>query len=174
MVMSVIGSLDRQYAAQQYGESHQRRQPQREGRSFTGLPHAPDQVELSPQAPQPFTVEELSRLREDGHALQAGESLSAASIRRLRQSRVHVAVLALDALGASPDGWPRRWPPGLPRPTAQELEAAYRRLAQRVHHDTSGVGPDRVEAVRQWRTGLVDRHRMTDFPHAARQLADLT
>jgi hypothetical protein len=63
---------------------------------------------------------------------------------------------------------PPAWPGGLPSPTAAELEAAYRRLSQRVDGATASEEPLRAERI-----ALRERYRGVHFPDLADALETL-
>lgn len=115
-----------------------------------------DKVSLSALAPRPLSARFLEDAAETGRVLGEGGKLSADRMERLREDRVFSAMTVLAAVGEDGSGMeiPRAWPGGLPAPTSEEMEAARRRLAQRLHgvelaDNPAGVQETRLELLRK-------------------------
>lgn len=116
-----------------------------------------DSVSLSPYAPKPLAADLFRDAVAAGRDISSGGGLSGDQLARLREDRVFTAVSALSLLGDDGEGAtvPRDWPGGIPAPTAEELEAARRRLAQRLRFDDSS---DRsVDALQRERIALLEK-----------------
>lgn len=94
--------------------------------------------------------------------LAGGGKLSSETSERLREDRIFAAVAALAALGdEGSDGVTQRsWPGGIPSPTREELEAARRRIAQRLQNTDD---TDNAEALQTERVELMRKIGKRDF-----------
>ncbi|MFW5856457.1 MAG: hypothetical protein ACOCX4_01150 [Planctomycetota bacterium] len=164
MVGSIPASFSRQSFAHdsyQRGGAHHRRHDERGHGSRYSIGGVV--VDLSGQAPQPFTAEALRTGIRAGRAIGSGQEAGGAG-RNVRPDRVLTALAALEAMRVNPDTDQWVWPMGLPRPNEAELEAAYRKLTQRIRADEVAAGGEAaVAGVREERRRLVDHFRMTDF-----------
>ena len=120
-----------------------------------------DSVSLSPQAPRPLSARTVEEALETAGVVANGGKLSAGQTEKLREDRVFRAVSALAAMGFDgQDDRPVAWPGGIPVPTRDELEAAKRRLAQRL--DSTSEAAD-IETVQRDRMELLRRMGKRDF-----------
>ncbi len=75
----------------------------------------------------------------------------------LREDRVYAAITVLIAMGTdTEDATLSGWPGGLPAPTREELETAYRRLSQRLQNIDDANNP---ALANQSRLDVLDRNR---------------
>lgn len=118
-----------------------------------------DTVELSPDVPRPLPASVLANATEAADALDRGEALPNRALLNLREDRVLLAVAAMRIRGGDPDK-NFQWPGGLPGPSAEEMEAAYRRLTQRL---TENESDSDAPALNAERLDLLDRYRRADF-----------
>ncbi|MDR3078272.1 MAG: hypothetical protein LBV15_05880 [Planctomycetota bacterium] len=95
---------------------------------------AVDRVSLSPLAPRPLPARLLEEAVDAGRTLASGGKIRPEKVERMREDRIFAAVSALAAIGLDDvQGLPKiSWPGGLPAPSGEEMEAARRRLAQRL------------------------------------------
>lgn len=125
-----------------------------------------DKVSLSGQVPRPFEARFLEEAADAGRRMGRGGALSGDELARLREDRVFGAMSVLAAIGddGSPESLKRSWPGGLPTPTREELEAARRRLAQRL----DGLdGTDDSARVQDTRLRLLERIGRRDLGEIA-------
>lgn len=134
-----------------------------------GASETVDRVSLSPQAPRPLPAGYLEDALGAGRELTAGR-LDAESAERLRADRVFGAMAVLAALGddGNSDSLRLSWPGGLPTPTRDELEAARRRLSQRLHNLDEAKDP---EAAQRGRFELLERIGKRDLQGVAAGMA---
>lgn len=151
----VIGSL---YARRNLGETYARQKAVGEAAGESAS--ASDRVELSSAVPKPFSARTFEDALRVSETLATGGSLTSDQDASLREDRVFAALSALIAVGAGGDEAVRVWPGGLPAPTREELEAAYRRLSQRL--ERSGDAGDPEEAARS-RLDTLEQGRGADF-----------
>ncbi len=105
-----------------------------------------DMVSLSPFAPKPLSASLFEEALDTSRMFSAGENLSTTQIERLREDRVLHAISALALLGENGEtGMTLAWPGGLPTPTSEEMEAARRRLSQRLQFDKVNGDPEEVQ-----------------------------
>ncbi|MDR0363057.1 MAG: hypothetical protein LBJ46_10310 [Planctomycetota bacterium] len=161
----MIGNL---YARQNLGELYGRQkateaeQP-RENASLS------DRVELSRAVPRPLSARLVEEAREVHDTLFGGKRLNAAQETAMREDRIFAAVAALMAIGVTgEEPVMPAWPGGLPVPTREELEAAYRRLSQRLDKLDDAEDADRAAGIR---IELLDRARGADLLEASTRLA---
>lgn len=111
---------------------------------------AVDSVSLSPYAPKPLEATLFEDALSAGKAITSGAKLPDDQEIRLREDRVFAAVSALALLGDDgEDGTlPRQWPGGIPAPTSEELEAARRRLSQRLQNVESAQDAAQLQQER--------------------------
>ncbi|MDR1535526.1 MAG: hypothetical protein LBU64_10600 [Planctomycetota bacterium] len=112
-----------------------------------------DQVNLSSLAPKPLSARLLEEAVAAGRELNRGR-VSPGNGERLREDRVFAAVSTLAALGFDEiKGSELSWPGGIPVPTREELEAARRRLAQRLDSPEQAENREAAGRIREelWR-----------------------
>lgn len=114
---------------------------------------AVDQVSLSPFAPRPYAAKFFEDAVRVGRSIGNDGRLSPGTSERLREDRVFAAVSALAIVGEDGTGG-RSWPGGIPTPTPEELEAARRRLAQRLDNPAEAEDP---AAAQRDRLSLLER-----------------
>lgn len=120
-----------------------------------------DTVSLSASAPRPLSATFLEQAVDVSRRLGEGSRLSADSDEKLREDRIFGAMVALASIGGDdPKSMPRNWPAGLPAPTRGEMDAARRRLSQRLR-DLELVGDP--TAVQQTRLDLLGKVGKIDF-----------
>lgn len=109
-----------------------------------------DMVSLSPLAPRPLSASFLEDALDTAKTLDEGGRLSADRMTKLREDRVFTAMAALAAVGEDDADavLPRNWPAGLPAPTRDEMEAARRRLAQRLRNVDQAADPEQLQQSR--------------------------
>ncbi|MCD8138803.1 MAG: hypothetical protein LUE17_03325 [Planctomycetaceae bacterium] len=154
-----FGNVGRMYARQNvpalYG-----RQKAVAGVNGDDAPQSVDKVTLSANAPRPLTADYLEQALSAGQTLAAGGNTPDDTTERLREDRIFAAVSALAMMGHSGEkGEPVSWPGGLPSPSAEELEIARRRLAQRPQRLEDAADP---QAVQTDRLTLLERLGRTD------------
>ncbi|MDR1611569.1 MAG: hypothetical protein LBT97_02170 [Planctomycetota bacterium] len=148
----VIGSL---YARRNLGETYARHKAT--GEDLERGVAASDRVELSSAVPKPLPARFVEEAKLASETLAAGGVLSPGQTAALREDRVFAALAAFMAVGATGEaGTVPPWPGGLPAPTRDELEAAYRRLSQRLERpgdadDPEGALRSRLDALEQGR-----------------------
>ncbi|MBN2711506.1 MAG: hypothetical protein JXR97_03600 [Planctomycetes bacterium] len=118
-----------------------------------------DIVELSPHAPRPLDSREVEDVNSVANKFNSGETLSGAETEKLRQDRVFTALAVLAALSKG-NGESPKWPGGFPEPTAAELDAAYRRLAQKMTNLDSVRNPEEMQQLRE---KVLDDFKGADF-----------
>lgn len=121
---------------------------------------AVDTVDLSPFAPKPLPASLFESAAGTASKLLSGASLSQGETSALREDRVFAAVAALVAMGTDFDSRLPGWPGGLPAPSRNELESAYRRLSQRLENIEATNDP---EAARRGRMETIEKNRNADF-----------
>jgi hypothetical protein len=133
-------------------------------RHFSGELQA-DQVELSSGVPTGFTLREMDEADRLADHFETGKAVSWRDENRLRQDRVFTALAALVLLYKNSSGAAgSAWPGMLPRPSAAELEAAYRKLSQRLRQEQTAFRPEEAESsLRQERRDLLDHFRLRGF-----------
>ncbi|MCD8351570.1 MAG: hypothetical protein LUC93_13260 [Planctomycetaceae bacterium] len=154
-----FGNVGRMYARQNvpaiYGK-----QKAVAGASGDEAPQSVDKVTLSAQAPRPLTADYLEQAMAAGQNLASGGQASGETSDRLREDRIFAAVSALAMMGHTcEDVAALSWPGGIPSPTAEELEVARRRLAQRPQRLEDATDP---AAVQNDRLTLLERLGRTD------------
>ncbi len=154
-----FGNVGRMYARQNVPALYNR-QKTVPGAGADDAPQSVDKVTLSANAPRPLTADYLEQAMSAGQTLAAGGEPSAETTERLREDRIFAAVSALAMMGHSGEkGEPVSWPGGLPAPSAEELEVARRRLAQRPQRLEDAADP---AAVQHGRLTLLERIGRTD------------
>lgn len=121
---------------------------------------AVDRVDLSPFAPKPLAASLVESASGTAAKLLTGASLTSVEESALREDRVFAAVATLIAMGGNADSPLPGWPGGLPTPTRQELETAYRRLSQRLENVEAASDP---EAALRGRVETIEKNRNADF-----------
>ena len=134
---------------------------------------SPDQVDrvvLSSQAPKPLSASLVEDAMGTGKKLSGKGRLTADEEDALREDRVFAAVAMLAALGTEAETRLPGWPGGLPAPTREEMEAAYRRLSQRLNKVDEASNP---ETASRARVEIVEKNRKTDFGELANRSISL-
>lgn len=124
-------------------------------------PAAVDRVDLSADAPRPVSARAFAEAMTAAKSLSSGGRLSEEQQEALREDTVFRAMSVLIAMGGDGDGLVKGWPGGLPMPTRPELEAAYRRIAQRLD-DPGNV--DNADQINRERAEFMERSRKIGFP----------
>jgi len=158
VVSGLIGSvLDGGGAAGHYSPGHRR------GNTPPAAP-APtlvDVVELSEAAPRPVDVDFLRDADLVAGKLAGAGDLTGREKTRMREDRVFAAMSALLLVGAYESGYPAKWPGGLPTPSPEEVQEAYRRLSQRLMRLDSVRDAYEMQSLRQT---VLDSLRGQDLP----------
>jgi hypothetical protein len=130
-----------------------------------------DRVSLSSQAPKPLPARLLEDALIVGNELANGGRLPLEKVEQLREDRVFAAVSALAAMGAGDAVEARAldfaWPGGLPAPTSEEMEAARRRLAQRLQNLELAGDPGAAQSGRAELWRKVAKRDLTAAPETA-------
>ncbi|MDR3210415.1 MAG: hypothetical protein LBU79_00670 [Planctomycetota bacterium] len=121
---------------------------------------AVDRVDLSPLAPQPLSARLVEEAVETADKLAGEGDLSTGETKALSENRVFAVVSALMALRVDPETQLLGWPSLIPVPTPEELQAARRRLAQKM---TELDTVEDSQAVQQERMTALDSTRNLDF-----------
>lgn len=160
--MDISGGVIGKMFAQQNipGLYNRQRKGDPEESAVNSLPEAVDRVELSSFAPRPLDAPYVEEAEKVGRELAGTGVLSGENAVRLREDRVFAAVSTLMALGITEKKYPLNWPGGLPRPTSDEMSAAYRRLTQRLSKLNEASDPTNVDASRR---ATLDNWRGVDF-----------
>lgn len=170
MLASVTAGFTRQGQTREYYQSS------RQG----GQEHSPeggkgrlarDAVEWSASLPAPLSDSDLAAAHRVYEALRGGRA-GAEGAGPLREDRVLAALVVLEALEVDPRNGLRLWPPGVPSPTAEELEVAYRRLTQRLDSASRHGNGERLRHWQMRRRELLEAHRMSDMHALAAQGSD--
>lgn len=115
-----------------------------------------DIVELSSNVPQPLEAATLEAAGVVAQKLRAGQPLSTREMNRLRNDRVFAALTVLNGAAVG-GGTFQHWPGGIPAPTGDELDEAYRRLSQRLVGNDYARDPEALNALR---VEILDAFRM--------------
>lgn len=107
-----------------------------------------DKVDLSPLVPKPLSAAYVEDAYATAEKLGQGGKLAANEAEALREDRVYAALTALMALGGDSDAQQLKWPGGLPAPTREEMQAAYRRLSQRLDKLDEAGDPEQAQLSR--------------------------
>ena len=158
---SLIGQMSSHTSAQEMYEAPVHRKGARSVQAGADTaPERMDRVELSANAPKPLDAGQMARANQLAERIANGESLKPRDMTELRNDRVFVAMVTLEALRLARPGMRVQWPGGFPRPNQAEMEEAYRRIAQRPRNlETVNDSEQIVERRRE----LLAHHRNTDF-----------
>lgn len=113
-------------------------------------------VRFSELVPKQIKAKKLEDADYLAARIDSGRKLSGKDEKDLREDRIFAAIVGMRLMQQSGEDVPKRWIGGFDQPTDQELEAAYRRLTQRVSN------PDEVEDaeyIHNMRIELVDYYR---------------
>lgn len=165
------GVIGRMFARRNIQDLYTRKRPAVEAAEEMGA--APvDRVDLSPQAPRPLSASYVESAAGTAQKLAGRGKLTSDETQSLREDRVFAAISTLIAVGADPDGGAglKGWPGGIPAPTGAEMEAAYRRLAQRLDRVDDASDP---ETAKRGRSAVLEKVRNVDFGELAARMFSL-
>lgn len=129
-----------------------------------------DRVDLSPLAPKPLDASLVEDASGAAAKLTSGKKLTSGEEDALREDRVFATVTTLMALGVDDESRLPGWPVGLPTPSREEMETAYRRISQRLKNVEGAVNPD---VAQRGRSELIDKNRNADFAALATRATNL-
>ena len=115
-----------------------------------------ESVQLSKLVPKQLPAKTLETADELSKKIGNGDVLSFKDETSIREDRVLAAIVGMRFMQNNVDNIDKRWVGGLNPPTDAELDAAYRRLTQRVS------SPDEVEDpeyIHNMRIELIDTYR---------------
>lgn len=160
MLGSIQTSMNSRFAQMSYGDPHSRRQGTGHHSSASVQK---DAVTLSSNVPEPFNATEILSARSISSDLTNGtQTAPTATVERVRMDRVFAALAVLTAMQANDQNvLPQAM--GIPTPTADELEAAYKKLSQHVRNDLTGKEPEGILTAKAQRLALVEGFRGVDF-----------
>ena len=132
-------------------------------------PAAVDRVDLSPFAPKPLAASMVELAAETAQKLNTTGRLTSDETEALREDRVYAAIATLIASGVNSRAGStlKGWPGGIPAPTSAEIEAAYRRLSQRLDRVEDAENPDSAQRTR---TSVLEKARNINFGELAARM----
>lgn len=153
---NAFGNIGRMFARQNVSAVYGRQKSSAQAEDEEAVAGV-DRVTLSSSAPQPLSADLLEDAMSTAKTVGEGGKLSKDSEQRLREDRVFRAVSTLAMIYKDETQLGNRgWPGGLPQPTAEELEAAKKRLSQRLRNLDTAADPEQAQNDRM---ALFDRIR---------------
>ena len=113
-------------------------------------------VSISDLVPKPLAAKELEVAESLASKLEGSGILKVREEDKLREDRILAAIVGMRLIQQGAGDLDKRWIGGLNPPSEKELDAAYRRLTQRVSSPAEVKDP---ESVRQMRLELLDTYR---------------
>ena len=113
-------------------------------------------VQFSELVPKPLKAKTLEDADYLSSRIADKRILKSKDEKELREDRIFAAIVGMRLMQQSGEDVPKRWVGGFDKPSDQELEAAYRRLTQRV---SSPHEADDPEYIHNMRVELVDYYK---------------
>ena len=113
-------------------------------------------VSISDLVPKPLSAKKMENAQTMAEKLRDGDILTVREEDNLREDRILAAIVGMRLIQQGEGVLEKRWIGGMNPPTEEELDAAYRRLTQRVSSPSEAENP---ESVRQFRLELLDTYR---------------
>lgn len=150
------GMIGRMFARQNVSDVYSRQKNVDSGNNEK-TNSAMDRVDLSSLAPKPLDASVVEDSGSTAEKINKGTRLTSEEEANLREDRIYAALTTLMAVGADPETQLLGWPGGLPAPTKDEMQAAYRRLTQRMDRVDDAQDPEKTLRMRSETLGTMRR-----------------